>query len=852
MQKDQVEKVDFFDHFSKLNNQLLDRQKLEWRSYYMLWLRSALYYDGKQILIPRGNGFGYDIRQVVGLDQPLWVYNKLRPYSDEVTSMWVQSAPEVLFAVLDEDERKATKAINQIQTLNKYFNRLHFTEKNLQIIAKFGQFCGNYSFEHWYDKDASNGFEWYEEYSPLVLPAQMNYECLDCQTYGEMPENGVCQQCGSQSITPVPMQGVNIADAVKSGEGWKKTGEIVCRPFPAWSQRYSLTTGASESPWRYAEEDLPKEQIEAMYGKLDGTALDDRWSNVESMHPERVMRRAVRQRGGYESSPDDADNVLAQRFWYQPEMLALKACRTAVTLPDGTVIPAGQRLSDVFPNGMCILTAPGLPHFLNVYPENHTERFTDGQYGLTPGIKVGQGIEDGVEAQRQMNVLKSGVFRYLQKTLQPSIAVNGRVFQDSKLFNRLDNVISINNATLPERTSVGDHFAHVVPPPINGQVFGYTQELNAEIQAALKAYNSEGDAPGVTNNTATAAKIGVAKAASAHNIYLALYAQTIKEVAVKRLLLAQKHYQNLRLVHDVDALSGEARAMQISNVAIQSNFMAWVKTGSFMPNMDMEKRAKFMEGATAATTLAPLGLLNPASLKQINEVFGADFTFEHQNEKDEECEEIIEMTLKAAEQMQSQMQEMMSQPPPPTQNELRLGYDPNKGARQAQEQQKAQIMQMQAMAPQMLYELQPVNPYTLGHDIKINYYRDWMGSPEGRRAPEIVIQAIILRVQAHFQAQMQEQMLLAQAAAAPQQAMQQEQQQADDQRDGQKAEQEHQRGMERDAAKGKTQKEIALARAGKGGKKPAKSDNDTVAIDNPMAANPQSAIQPQNPMIGGF
>lgn len=193
MQKDQVEKVDFFNHFStKLNDRILTRQRSLWRGYYMVWLRTALYYDGKQILVPRGNGFGYDVRQLQGLDQPLWVYNKLRPYSDEVTSMWVQSSPDVLFAVLDQDERKAQKAIDEIQTLNKYFNNIHLTEENLQLIAKGGQFCGNYHFEHWYDKDAGNGSEWFEEYEDLKIAASMWYECLDCLNVGEMPENGAC------------------------------------------------------------------------------------------------------------------------------------------------------------------------------------------------------------------------------------------------------------------------------------------------------------------------------------------------------------------------------------------------------------------------------------------------------------------------------------------------------------------------------------------------------------------------------------------------------------------------------------------------------------------------------------
>src|SRR5688572_21273806 len=91
VRRDRVEEVDFYSYFARLNEKLLERQKSLWRSYYMVWLRSALYYDGKQVLVPKSSGFGYDIRQLRGGDHQIYIHNKLRPKSDKVTSMWVQS-----------------------------------------------------------------------------------------------------------------------------------------------------------------------------------------------------------------------------------------------------------------------------------------------------------------------------------------------------------------------------------------------------------------------------------------------------------------------------------------------------------------------------------------------------------------------------------------------------------------------------------------------------------------------------------------------------------------------------------------------------------------------------------------
>lgn len=717
--RDHVEKHDFYEYMARYCERLLDRQKSLWRSEYMKWLRNALYYDGKQILVRRTSGFGYDVRQLTGGDHPLYVYNKLRPYSDEVTSMWVQSNPEILFAALDEDDRRAEKALSEIELLNEYWNNLHFTEEVRQDTAKHAQFCGNYHFEVFFDPNDKNGFEWIEEYAPLQMPESLWYECLEpgCGQAGEMPENGACPHCGGMA-TPFAMPEVNVPDAIQTRAEWQQAGEVIVRPGPAWSQRYNLTTGASNSPWRYIEEDQPKERVEFTFGKLEPAAVKDAWGEDEDMHPERVMRRAERQRTGFEAE-DDGDNILTQRFWFEPEMLAYCASDKDATLPSGEVIPAGERWSDVFPEGMLILTAPGLPRFLNVTRESHLERWVDGKYGVVPGKKTGHGNEDGTEHQRQRNILESGKFRYLQKTLQPSVAVNNRVFRDSRLFNRVDNVISINNGTLPEGTTVKDHFAYVAPPPVNAQIYADVEQRDADMQAALKAYNSGGDFAGIENETATATRVGASREARSHNVHLALYAGTLKEVAIRRIILGQKHYNGLRAVASVDQLRGERKTHIINAVNIRCQFVAWIKTGSFMPNLDMEKRASFIEATTAATALAGVNLLNPASLQSINKKFGTDLTFERLNERVEECEETLDLIMQAFAQMQGMI------------------------------------------TPEELYMLAPVDPAANGHEAKLFWWRDWLASKEGRTAPETIKEAARIYVGQEYQALQTEQMYLA-------------------------------------------------------------------------------------------
>jgi hypothetical protein len=288
----------------------------------------------------------------------------------------------------------------------------------------------------------------------------------------------------------------------------------------------------------------------------------------------------------------------------------------------------------------------------------------------------------------------------------------------------VDNVISINNGTLPEGTRVGDHFAFVAPPPINAQVFAVAEQADADMQAALKAYNSSGDFAGIDNNTATATRIGAQREARAHNVHLALFAGALKEVAVRRLELARKHYKNLRLVATIDSLSGKRKVATINSVSLQCQFIAWVKTGSFMPNLDIEKRAAFIEAVNAASALAGINMLNPASLQSINRRFQTDLTFERLNERVEECEETLDLMLQALAQTQGRI------------------------------------------TPEELYMLNPVDPTATGHDAKLLWWRDWLSSKEGRNAPENVKQAVRIHIGEEYQALATEQSFIAALAKA--------------------------------------------------------------------------------------
>jgi len=707
--RDRVEPIDFHKYFKAQNEKLLMRQASLWRPHKLRGLRTTMYYEGHQGLRPRAGGLGYEIVPVNlrGREQRIYIINKLRPYSDTFTGLWVQSSPVVEFGALEPDNSRRRRKQRAIRTTNEYLNHLHFTQMFSELCAKYGQFTGGYCAELFFDADAGNGLEWVEEYQNIEVPGEMQYRCLlpDCGATGPMPENGICQDCGSPDVEPVNMPGAQAQQLGKTG--WEKRGEIACKFSSPFNHLYSLTEGPQMSPWRYVGEDFSKERVEALYGRLPGNATQKEWITRDDLDCERLIRRAERQRigSGGSSNEEDDDCVKLQRFWYEPEMLHYIAPNQPVEY-DGGVVPPGTRLSEAFPQGMCVLTVPGADRFLRIYPESHKRRFVDGIFGLTPGKVLGHGIEDTYQEQRHYNHLYSARVFHLLKTLQPSIVANADVFTDESVFNRVDPVIRVDPTQIPPTQNLLQQYGVIAMPPVSPDAMAIMEELNAAMQQATKAFTTQSDYPGQRNPTATAARIGADREASGSALHLALYAGFLKEIGIRRLHLAQQHYGELRLLAALNPRTVERDVTEIKKADIEGEFIAWVKPNSWIPNLTTQKREGYQEAIQMLSVLRQQQIDTPQAIRQLEDIYQVDLGYERRNEMEDRCLEELE-TMQAALAQVGQMAGLI---------------DP-------------------AMMGMQIAALCPVDPYELGHENAIQFWREWL-TGEGRGAEEVLRAAV--------------------------------------------------------------------------------------------------------------
>jgi len=707
-QRDRVETVEFYSEFKKRNDGLYQRQIDYWRALFQKWLRHELFYDGHQALVPRMGG-GFDVRHVHEKHR-VYVINRLAPYSDEQTAVWQSINPKIGINLLTDDQETIQRKLDAFQNLSDHFDYCHHTPEFLQRTAKHAQFCGPYHCEIWFDTDGKKGQEYKKRYKTLSEPPRQMGLCLQCDTVSEHPMDAAapaCPGCGSPYLEMTQLQGYDGVQ-VPDGEGWEKAGEVEMIFDPTWALRYSLTVGPALSPWAYHERDEVRETIEFQHGRLPGTSDDNAWARDEIMHPGRILRRAERDRGVAVEFESDNECVLVQRFFYEREMLHFVQLGQPAKLPSGEVIPANVRLSEVFPDGLCIKSSPGLPYFLDVYRESHKDRFIHGQYNPSAGKPLPRGNDEAPNYNKFLNVLMSGAFTHTLKTLAPSIAIVEEIYNDGRLFNREDGTIKVKLSQLMAMRELGGldgASKSLAPPPLNQAAANLIEGFSGELRRATKSetYLNAEDA-GVDPNTATASRIGESRNARANSLQLSMFVDFLKRGRFRALKLAQENYGDLRQISRYDEEERTRIAVVVKKTDISVEFQLWVEKNSAMPDLHLEKRAAWKEGMEALVAGLQAGLPKEPLIRSINREFNIDIASDSQLKRIRSCEETLDVLR---ENLQT------------------------------------------ATDPWSLYKLAPVNPYELNQEACMIWWQEWLTSIKGRSASPLLQQAAIIYIRVH-------------------------------------------------------------------------------------------------------
>lgn len=641
--QDAVEKVSLYPWLKGLCERLLKRQESAWRASYNFWLRNVLMYCSHANMTPSGK-FGFRAQQ----DQKLYPWNTMRPDLEQTLASYMGSQPVNKFVPVAIEERRSRHIARELESLDEYFwFRLFKKEDRMNSLLE-GMLFGHRWFEVWYDPDSNEGCAYEQELHEIEMGGGIRATCYHCGGVetGNDPESiaqSPCPDCGgtARRLEEMPVEQMTLPGEMVP----KRTGDIRQRFWSALQVRFDRVTGAKESPYLYVEEDLPREVYEERYGKADNAMLGVGFAKDEMMHPMRVLRRFETERMAGNTSSDEWTEVLAQHFFLSPSLLHFVAADKdeVFELPNAepVKVPANVRLSQVFPRGLKLTTSPGADKFADMQLHCHHNRFVCGKQQIAPGQKIGLENRDGARLNYHSNVLRSGVFRYLQKTLQPAIAAPQSLFPEREFWNTADGVIHYNHNLL-NGANVANLLHPIVPPPINGQVFAAIQQMDNASRAAWQAFTSESDGFQTANPTATAVKASENRRDTSHAMVLMMEADTMLEVAELRLGLARQNYEDLRVIQTRDARTNEWRGRDLKKADIDADFLAYVLPGSAMPDYISQKVEKVLQAVQMVTGLMQIGIPAQQSIPEVSQLVGVDLSFTQQFASDEQEERLYE------------------------------------------------------------------------------------------------------------------------------------------------------------------------------------------------------------------
>lgn len=779
-QRPQPQQNELDAYFDKLNANLERRHVQAWRSDYLLWLRTILTYCGQHLLVPRQYGFGFDTIPIGG-DDPIYIQNIIRFYSDDVTNQWVSSEPKIdIVAIRDADDERM-RATRAARALNDHYNRVHFTEVWKQINAKLAQFCGNYHAEVYFDPLADGTKARIPEFGETELPGAASWMCGECGMGGEGNVEA-CPGCGSVMIenqveppTPVMQQ---------VGERLENAGDIRCDPVPAWQLRYERGGFREDSEWVRRGRDIPVETLQGLFPEIEfkPTTPDD-----EGLHPDRVLRRSVSavNRGTIYGQGEGDDHYCEfVEYWYEPPMYQNAVFTQDTMLLDGQIARAGQKYTEIFPNGIYRATAKGVPGSLILRGESHRKRLVSSQFKLIPGRGVGDNIKDALEYSRQNDILTSIEFQSYRKAATPTLVVNSRMIRQSQLVTKPGAVVTVRSADIPEGRTVNDAFSVIPANPPAPNLVEYRARLESGMQKALGSLTLGAGLPGFDGGTATGVRANEEKTALARSSELALLADFYKRISALRLELVQQHFTDERIIHFLGK-NGEMEAASFRGADVEGDFVFWVRGTSYMPNSPLMRQQNLQGAIEALSTMAAAGITSPEALRTVNEIFDVDLTGESvatyadwgrkaindlraaSAQMEAGMPQIAEMAMQmnAAQQMEYEMAAQQHATEQPVENP----NDPLSPPMAPPE--PPQPIDPMQMAGEMLGQVVRVDPYELGAQSKVYWLREWLTGDEGQKATDLEREAvhnIIDRLTEGMAMEAQRQMQIQMAGQPPQ------------------------------------------------------------------------------------
>lgn len=599
-------------------------------------------------------------------------------------------------------------------------------------------------------------------------------------------DGGVCSACGSQNLTIDQPQSFDLPTI--SGYDHAKTGDLVCVSVPGFQLKYDrIPVRLRDSQWLrwrvYVREETVKEAIPGYKGKTGGEQDDWGYRAEQALKKSTGNVEASGARVyGQAANRTDANLTTVDRWWFRPSIYHDYKFPVPFKMADGTIVPAGEKAIDVWPDGLYILVINNEP--LDFRGEDFRDHWQHTPAILLPSRIDGDGLlDDLIEPQRQMNDVEGLKLSNIKYVAGAGMIYRSEFLERQDISGKPYELSPVKPGT-PLEIPLTNIIAPIPRPALGKEVYEYSGELMEKMRwmaATQEASMGEGDP---NQKTASGQQMLSAAARSQRAPELALRAAGDVECGEQWLKLLQKNLTDPMFV-PFQGRTGELDGMFFKAADLPKKCVVTMRPRSFIPKGENERRSdfsNFLQVLGGPQGLVMLAQAMPDLIEEASERF--DVTVDVGG---------VNLIAQVA----------------------RLRLEAMKGLIPS-----AQATAQQMGDPSFAVQVLTTGPETAvdqydNHDGMIKWYVKWLAEDEGqeaRKKNQLLYAAVHAQIEAHKQAtvaQAQEQGQMQMAAQAPQmeqaQAMQQQQMAQQQAAQGQQADQQAQQQQAQQEAQGQAQ-----------------------------------------------
>lgn len=590
------------------------------------------------------------------------VYYQCDYFSEQVQALVTQfcAADIQLIVTPSENSSKGQAAARAASCMVGFHQRKMATPVNEQMTALRAILQGGYLFYTFFDpNEKSSGKYKIPKYSQTTVPnPDQMYNCLECGQIGmaselggiqnaiheqaeseveelleaniaggngelsplsQTPQN--CPSCGAmaQLVGPPEITTVGIEGYEEGNKG--EIVSILVDGFEVGLHPAARACDPSTSPWLYYNFRMSKGQLKQVFPNYKGN------SGIAPIGLQR-QRQLEQNLGSFGSSYTvggswgrssvDQDMVVVTMVWMRPHTYCSFTYEKDEPLYNGSVIPAGSKASDLFPDGLLTILVDG--EVLDMRNEDMDDHWCGGPYRPVPNANWGLGIWSAIWQQRLINDAYNFYIEALKHNCSTQRLYNASVMDGNTIGSNPNSLTPID---LGPDTDLSKLMYFVPGPQIPSSVINFMDRARSDMRAQTGAQSAlTGQA--AANVSATDARqskdAATATASLPTKIKAQVYARRMEQV----LNLCKKHYVFTRTFPSYGSSDySKLEIQQFAGSDINVDIFITFAEHSAIPTYKSDKTNDFMNAFQAGAWNKQL---EPNVRRRICEVFNQPFS----------------------------------------------------------------------------------------------------------------------------------------------------------------------------------------------------------------------------------